>query len=118
MSMTEFDHPLQPSTNGSFIATEVVLPAVGSAQCHTRRIPPHAARMAIVSFEIVSIPVAYQDRSKVFYRDILSLTKLREESLDPRGKRIELAPSGSATIALMTWFHSIKPGGLQGVMLN
>ncbi len=75
--------------------------------------------MPIVSFEIVSVPVADQDRSKVFYRDILGFTLLREEPIGPGGKWIQLAPPGCATtIALVTWFDSMKPGGLQGVLLN
>jgi catechol 2,3-dioxygenase-like lactoylglutathione lyase family enzyme len=75
--------------------------------------------MAITSFEIVSIPVADQERSKVFYRDISGFTLLREESMGPRGKWIQLAPPGCpTTIALVTWFESMKPGALQGVMLN
>lgn len=74
--------------------------------------------MAIESFEIVSVPVADQERSKVFYRDILGFTLLREDSMGP-SKWIQLAPPGCATtIALVTWFDSMKPGGLQGVMLN
>jgi catechol 2,3-dioxygenase-like lactoylglutathione lyase family enzyme len=75
--------------------------------------------MAIVSFEIVSVPVTDQERSKVFYRDILGFSLLREESMGPSGKWIQLAPPGCATtIALVTWFDSMQPGGLQGVMLN
>jgi uncharacterized glyoxalase superfamily protein PhnB len=32
---------------------------------------------------------------------------------------IQLAPMGqSITIALVTWFENMKPGGLQGVMVN
>jgi catechol 2,3-dioxygenase-like lactoylglutathione lyase family enzyme len=74
--------------------------------------------MAIESFEIISVPVADQDGSKMFYRDILGFALLREESMGP-GKWIQLAPPGCATtIALVTWFDSMKPGGLQGVMLN
>jgi predicted enzyme related to lactoylglutathione lyase len=75
--------------------------------------------MAIVSFEIVSVPVADQERSKGFYRDVLGFSLLREESMGPSGKWIQLAPPGCATtIALVTWFDNMKPGGLQGVMLN
>jgi catechol 2,3-dioxygenase-like lactoylglutathione lyase family enzyme len=75
--------------------------------------------MAIVSFEIVSVPVAEQERSKLFYKDILGFDLLREEPMGPSGKWIQLAPPGCAmTIALVTWFDGMKPGGLQGVMLN
>ena len=76
--------------------------------------------MALVSFEIVSVPVADQQRSKVFYQEILGFDLLREESMGPSGgKWIQLAPPGcTTTIALVTWFDTMKPGGLQGVMLN
>jgi catechol 2,3-dioxygenase-like lactoylglutathione lyase family enzyme len=75
--------------------------------------------MAIESFEIVSVPVADQEKSKVFYRDVLGFMLLREEPMGPTSKWIQLAPPGcSTTIALVTWFDGMKPGGLQGVMLN
>ena len=75
--------------------------------------------MAIISFEIVSVPVADQEASKRFYRDVLGFALLREEPMGPMGKWIQLAPPGCpTTIALVTWFETMKPGGLQGVMLN
>jgi catechol 2,3-dioxygenase-like lactoylglutathione lyase family enzyme len=75
--------------------------------------------MAIISFEIVSVPVSDQERAKVFYRDTLGFDLLRDEPMGPTGRWIQLAPKGcSTTIALVTWFDSMRPGGLQGVMLN
>jgi catechol 2,3-dioxygenase-like lactoylglutathione lyase family enzyme len=75
--------------------------------------------MAITSFEIVSVPVSDQQRAKAFYRDTLGFELIREADMGPQGKWIQLAPKGCATtIALVTWYDSMKPGGLQGVMLN
>ena len=75
--------------------------------------------MAIKSFEIVSVPVSDQQRSKQFYRDVLGFDVLREDPMGPGQSWIQLAPKGcSTTIALVTWFDSMRPGGLQGVMLN
>jgi catechol 2,3-dioxygenase-like lactoylglutathione lyase family enzyme len=75
--------------------------------------------LAITSFEIISVPVSDQDRSKLFYRDTLGFELIREEPMGPQGKWIQLSPKGCATtIALVNWFDSMKPGGLQGVMLN
>jgi hypothetical protein len=52
--------------------------------------------MAIVSFEIISVPVADQERSKVFYQKILGFDLLREESMGAGGgKWIQLAPPGA-----------------------
>jgi catechol 2,3-dioxygenase-like lactoylglutathione lyase family enzyme len=75
--------------------------------------------MTISSFEIISVPVSDQERAKRFYRDTLGFELLREESMGPSGKWIQLAPKGcSTTIALVSWFDAMRPGGLQGVMLN
>jgi catechol 2,3-dioxygenase-like lactoylglutathione lyase family enzyme len=75
--------------------------------------------MPIKSFEIVSVPVSDQQRSKVFYRDVLGFELVREEPMGPGQSWIQLAPLGSSTtIALVTWFEAMRPGGLQGVMLN
>ncbi|MGO9950243.1 MAG: VOC family protein [Steroidobacteraceae bacterium] len=75
--------------------------------------------MPINSFEIISVPVADQQRALQFYRDVLGFDLLREEPMGPGAKWIQLAPKGCATtIALVTWFDAMRPGGLQGVMLN
>jgi catechol 2,3-dioxygenase-like lactoylglutathione lyase family enzyme len=75
--------------------------------------------MAISSFEIVSVPVTDQERAKKFYRDLLGFDLLRDEPMGSTVRWIQLAPKGcSTTIALVTWFDTMQPGGLQGVMLN
>jgi catechol 2,3-dioxygenase-like lactoylglutathione lyase family enzyme len=73
----------------------------------------------ITSFEIISVPVKDQQQAKLFYRDVLGFELIREEPMGPEMSWIQLAPKGqSVTIALVTWFEQMKPGGLQGVMLN
>jgi catechol 2,3-dioxygenase-like lactoylglutathione lyase family enzyme len=75
--------------------------------------------MAIISFEIVSVPVSDQERAKKFYRDTLGFDLIRDEPMGPTDRWIQLSPKGcSTTIALVTWFDTMRPGGLQGVMLN
>jgi catechol 2,3-dioxygenase-like lactoylglutathione lyase family enzyme len=75
--------------------------------------------MTIHSFEIISVPVSDQQRAKHFYRDVLGFELVREEAMDPGTTWIQLAPPGQGvTIALVTWFEQMKPGGLQGVMVN
>jgi len=75
--------------------------------------------MAVKSFEIVSVPVSDQQRSKEFYRDVMGFELVREEPMGPGQSWIQLAPPGClTTIALVTWFETMRPGGLQGVMLN
>jgi catechol 2,3-dioxygenase-like lactoylglutathione lyase family enzyme len=71
--------------------------------------------MPINSFEIISVPVADQQRAMQFYRDVLGFDLLREEPMGPGAKWIQLAPKGCATtIALVTWFDAMRPGELQG----
>jgi len=75
--------------------------------------------MAILGFEILSVPVSDQQRAKDFYRDVLGFALIRQEPMGPGMSWIQLAPQGqSVTIALVTWFENMKPGGLQGVMVN
>jgi predicted enzyme related to lactoylglutathione lyase len=75
--------------------------------------------MAIHSFEILSVPVTDQQRAKNFYRDVLGFALIREAAMGPGTSWIQLAPPGQiVTIALVTWFENMKPGGLQGVMVN
>jgi catechol 2,3-dioxygenase-like lactoylglutathione lyase family enzyme len=75
--------------------------------------------MAITSFEIVSVPVSDPQRSKLFYRDVLGFDLIREDPMGPGQTWIQLSPHGcTTTIALVTWFDQMRPGGLQGVMLN
>ncbi len=75
--------------------------------------------MPIRSFEIISVPVSDQQRAKRFYLEVLGFELVRESPMGPGMSWIQLAPLGqSVTIALVTWFESMMPGGLQGVMVN
>lgn len=75
--------------------------------------------MAIDSFEIISVPVVDQQRAKHFYQEVLGFALVRDEPMGPGMSWIQLAPPGQkVTIALVTWFDQMKPGGLQGVMVN
>ena len=75
--------------------------------------------MSITSFEILSVPVSDQERSKRFYQETLGFELLRDVPMGPDQKWIQLAPKGcTTTISLVTWFDAMRPGGLQGVMIN
>ena len=75
--------------------------------------------MPISSFEIISVPVSDPQRAKRFYVEVLGFELVRESPMGPGMSWIQLAPHGqSVTIALVTWFETMKPGGLQGVMVN
>jgi len=68
---------------------------------------------------IVSVPVADQAAARDFYTEKMGFTLLRDEPMGPQMRWIQLQPkTGGSTIALVTWFEGMGPGGLQGVMLH
>lgn len=72
-----------------------------------------------MSIAIVSIPVTDQLRGRDFYRDVMGFNLLRDEPMGPEMRWIQLQPKdGGSTIALVTWFEGLRPGGQQGLMLG
>jgi catechol 2,3-dioxygenase-like lactoylglutathione lyase family enzyme len=68
---------------------------------------------------IVSVPVKDQLAARDWYTGRMHFTLLRDEAMGPDMRWIQLQPkTGGATIALVTWFEGMPPGGLQGVMLH
>lgn len=68
---------------------------------------------------IVSVPVRDQAAARDFYTGKMGFSLLRDEAMGPEMRWIQLQPStGGSTIALVTWFEGMAPGGLQGVMLH
>jgi len=75
--------------------------------------------MRINHIGIVSIPVADQARALAFYRDTLGFEVLRDSPMGPDQRWIMMAPPGAQTaITLVTWFASMPPGSVQGLLLN
>ena len=75
--------------------------------------------MGITQVQVVSVPVADQERAWAFYVDVLGF-ELREDAPFGEGQRwVEVAPPGAATsVALVTWFPSMPPGSVQGLVLG
>ncbi len=68
---------------------------------------------------VVSIPVTDQAAAKAFYTDILLFDVMNDEAMGPEMRWIQLQPkTGGSSIALVTWFETLKPGGQQGLMLH
>lgn len=68
---------------------------------------------------IVSVPVKDQAAARDFYAGKMNFALLRDEPMGPEMRWIQLQPkTGGSTIALVTWFEGMAPGGLQGVMLH
>jgi predicted enzyme related to lactoylglutathione lyase len=74
--------------------------------------------MTITQVQLLSIPVADQDRAKSFYVDTLGLDLLADAPM-PDGRWVQVAPKGAATsITLVNWFETMPPGSLKGLVLE
>ncbi len=69
---------------------------------------------------IVSVPVADQQRAKLFYTERLgfSVTAENKDQMGPGRSWIMLRPSGGgAMLTLVNWFDSMPPGSLRGLVI-
>lgn len=75
--------------------------------------------MAIQRLAIVSVPVSDQDRAKRFYTEVLGFVAGRDSPFRESARWIELKPTidSTLTITLVTWFPSMPPGSLRGLVL-
>lgn len=74
--------------------------------------------MAGIYLELISVPVSDQDRAKAFYTDVLGFELRADQQLGEEMRWVQLAPpSGSTSITLVTWFPTMPPGSLKGMVL-
>lgn len=75
--------------------------------------------MPITNVKVLSLPVADQDRSISFYVDVLGFELLNDTPMGPSMRWVQVAPKGATTsITLVTWFPSMSPGTLKGLVLE
>jgi predicted enzyme related to lactoylglutathione lyase len=75
--------------------------------------------MAVQDVVVVSIPVSDQGRAKAFYLDKLGFQLIREDDSIPGIRWVQVAPKGGTTaLTLVTWFESMPPGSLKGLVLS
>lgn len=72
--------------------------------------------MALGHIDIVSVPVADQDRAKAFYTDVLGFEVKADTPMGDGMRWLQLAPPGASTsIALVHSFETMTPGSLKGL---
>ena len=75
--------------------------------------------MAISKVQVVSVPVSDPDRAKDFYVNTLGMALLQDVPMDASTRWVQVSPAGSeASITLVTWFPSMPPGSLKGLVLE
>lgn len=75
--------------------------------------------MTVRQVQVVSVPVSDQDRAKEFYLGVLGFTLLADRQFTPDMRWVMVAPPGAqTTLTLVTWFPSMPPGSLKGMVLE
>ena len=74
--------------------------------------------MTLTHVQLVSIPVADQDRSLRFYQDVLGFEVISDNAMGPNQRWVQVAPRQAQTsITLVTWFSTMPPGSTKGIVL-
>jgi catechol 2,3-dioxygenase-like lactoylglutathione lyase family enzyme len=67
---------------------------------------------------IISVPVRDPERSKAFYVEKFGFDVMSDVQVETGERWVILKPTGSeAAITLVTWFKSMKPGSIKGLVL-
>jgi catechol 2,3-dioxygenase-like lactoylglutathione lyase family enzyme len=75
--------------------------------------------MAINDVIVVSVPVSDQERAKQFYVDKLGLELKGDDASMPGIRWVMVGPTGGSTsLTLVTWFESMPPGSLRGLVIS
>ena len=75
--------------------------------------------MTITKFQLFSLPVSDQDRSRDFYVGVLGFELISDAQMGPDMRWVQVAPPGSATsITLVTWFPTMPAGSAKGTVLE
>lgn len=75
--------------------------------------------MGIQRLAIVSVSVSDQERAKRFYTEVLGFVLGRDSPFRDNARWIEVKPASDSavTLTLVTWFPSMRPGSLRGLVL-
>src|ERR1700754_5247570 len=75
--------------------------------------------MTITHVQLLSLPVADQDRARQFYVDVLGFDLVRDNPMGPDMRWVQVAPKGGQTsITLVTWFPTMAPGSAKGLVVE
>jgi catechol 2,3-dioxygenase-like lactoylglutathione lyase family enzyme len=75
--------------------------------------------MATTQIQLVSVPVSDQDRARSFYEEALGFETLSDLPLGPHTRWVQMRPPGAeSSVALVTWFTTMPPGSLRGLVVG
>ena len=74
--------------------------------------------MTISHVQLLSLPVTDPDRALRFYAEVLGFDVVHDVEMAV-GRWLQVRPPGAQTsVALVTWFDSMPPGTLRGLVLE
>jgi catechol 2,3-dioxygenase-like lactoylglutathione lyase family enzyme len=69
--------------------------------------------------DVISVPVSDQVAAKAFYTEQVGLELLTEAEFGDDLRWIQVGPAGGgASLTLVTWFDSMPPGSLRGLVIE
>ena len=75
--------------------------------------------MTITHLQVVSVPVADQDRARAFFVDTLGFELLADNPMGPDQRWVQVGPKGAATsVTLVTWFPTMPAGSVKGLVIG
>ena len=75
--------------------------------------------MSLTRIEVLSLPVTDQDRAKDFYVGALGFELVADNQMGPAQRWVQVRPEGGQTsITLVTWFATMPPGSLKGLVIQ
>jgi len=75
--------------------------------------------MSLTRIEVLSLPVTDQDRAKDFYVGTLGFELVADNQMGPAQRWVQVRPKGGQTsITLVTWFATMPPGSLKGLVIQ
>ena len=75
--------------------------------------------MSIKDIVVVSVPVSDQELAKDFYVNRLGFDLIRDDSSVPGMRWVQVSANGArTTLTLVTWFDSMPPGTLRGLVFR
>ncbi|WP_027941259.1 VOC family protein [Amycolatopsis taiwanensis] len=68
---------------------------------------------------VVSVPVSDQEAAKTFYTEQVGFKLITESRFGDELHWIQVGPAdGEASLTLVTWFDSMPPGSLRGLVID
>jgi len=75
--------------------------------------------MSLTRIQLLSVPVADQDRARDFYVGTLGFDLVADSPMGPAQRWVQVRPRGGQTsITLVTWFATMPPGSLKGLVIE